>query len=165
MFGHVHPTPQFNVRSLSWWHLSVCVGCRPGCVVQRRAATSLVVSLATVACGVMAAPRFHRAMPWMCLERCGDDIQAELADITKYHASLTGVSYEAFDLGMHGDLIDNGFTKVCVCVLQACVARCGARGRDCVGWGGVGGGWVGGLCGGMGQRRQGVSSLVSTSDL
>ena len=64
---------------------------------------------------------FRRVMPWMCLERCGDDIPAELATVAKYKSVLTAVSYEAFDLGMHADLIDNGFTKV-GCIVSRCVS-------------------------------------------
>ena len=64
-----------------------------------------------VAHSVAASPRF-RAMPWMCLERCGDDIAADLKEMSDHRHELTAVSYEAFDLGDASTLIDNGFTNV-----------------------------------------------------
>ena len=71
------------------------------------------LALATAAA---AAPKYN-IMPWMCLERCGDNIPAELAEIKAHADVLTAVSYEAFDLGLAPDgktptIIDNNFTHV-----------------------------------------------------
>lgn len=52
------------------------------------------------------------AMPWMCLERCGESIESDFAQIKANRNSLTGVSPEAYDLGSSGNLIWNGFTRM-----------------------------------------------------
>jgi hypothetical protein len=59
----------------------------------------------------------YNVMPWMCLERCDDDIPANLAEIKAHASVLIATSYEAFDLGVAPDgktptLIDNNFTRV-----------------------------------------------------
>lgn len=46
----------------------------------------------------------------MCLERCNDDMSDGLAEISAHASLLTGVSYEAFDLGIGGTLVNNSFS-------------------------------------------------------
>jgi len=53
-----------------------------------------------------------RVMPWMCLERCGENIQADLAQIANNRTSFTAVSFEDYDLGPNSELIYNNFTSV-----------------------------------------------------
>jgi len=48
----------------------------------------------------------------MCLERCGEDIQSDLAQIANYSTILTAVSFEDYDLGENSTLIWNEFTYV-----------------------------------------------------
>jgi len=51
-------------------------------------------------------------MPWMCLERCGEDISPDLAELQANSASLTAVSFEDYDLGPNSAFIINNFTNV-----------------------------------------------------
>jgi len=54
-------------------------------------------------------------MPWMCLERCGDnseDIAAEIAQFQVNRSSFTDVSFELFNLGPNSTLIVNNLTRV-----------------------------------------------------
>jgi len=51
-------------------------------------------------------------MVWMCLERCGSNITADLAAIATHHQALTAVSYERFDLDLGGKIRNNNFTDV-----------------------------------------------------
>ncbi|KAL0212339.1 hypothetical protein RCL1_005965 [Eukaryota sp. TZLM3-RCL] len=51
-------------------------------------------------------------MPWMCLERCKEDIPADLKQIASLDDLLTDVSFEEFDLDWGARLKHNGFTKV-----------------------------------------------------
>jgi len=51
-------------------------------------------------------------MPWMCLERCGEKIDSDIAQIKANRNSLTGVSPEAYDLGTSGNLVWNNFTRI-----------------------------------------------------
>jgi hypothetical protein len=54
-------------------------------------------------------------MPWMCLERCGDnsaDITAEIAQFQVNRSSFTDVSFELFNLGPNSTLIVNNLTRV-----------------------------------------------------
>ena len=53
-----------------------------------------------------------RVMPWMCLERCGEAIPADLAQIDKNKALLSAVSFESHNLEANGELNDNHFTRV-----------------------------------------------------
>ena len=88
-------------------------------IVRRsvRFARMLKAALLLTLCGAtLAAPRYF-VMPWLCLERCGDDINAEMAEIEAHAKQLNAVSYEAFDLGLAADgvtptLINNNFTVV-----------------------------------------------------
>jgi len=54
-------------------------------------------------------------MPWMCLERCGDnsaDIAAQLDQFRVNRSSFTDVSFELWNLGANSTLITNNLTKV-----------------------------------------------------
>ena len=54
-----------------------------------------------------------RVVPWMCLERCGEDVNASLAQLaTLAGVAVTGVSYEAFQLGDNSSFADSGYSKV-----------------------------------------------------
>ena len=55
---------------------------------------------------------------WLCLERCGDSAAASLAEVEKHKDLLTGVSFESYDLGAEGTLVDNGFTDVAPALQQ-----------------------------------------------
>ena len=53
-------------------------------------------------------------MPWMCLERCGEDVSGDMAQIKELVAggAVNAVSYEAFDLDWNSTIIDNGYSRV-----------------------------------------------------
>jgi hypothetical protein len=70
----------------------------------------LVVLLAVVSIGAVEGKK--RIMPWMCLERCHEDIPKDLVQIEQLAATLTAVSFESHDLDLDGVLKDNKFTKV-----------------------------------------------------
>jgi len=56
-----------------------------------------------------------RVMPWMCLERCGDDstvIAQQMSSIHEHLHHLTGVSFELYNLGPNSQLVVNNFTSV-----------------------------------------------------
>ncbi len=61
---------------------------------------------------VVAEARQKSSLVWMCLERCNDNAADGLAQIAANRNLLTSVSYEAYDLGPGGTLVDNGFTDV-----------------------------------------------------
>lgn len=54
-------------------------------------------------------------MPWMCLERCGDNsttIQQQLQQIKDHRPHFSGVSFEKYNLGANCTLIINNLTDV-----------------------------------------------------
>jgi len=54
-------------------------------------------------------------MPWMCLERCGDNstmIEYELDQIATHLDVISGVSFEMFNLGPNSTLVMNNLTMV-----------------------------------------------------
>lgn len=54
-------------------------------------------------------------MPWMCLERCGDnstDIAQQLQQLRANVTDFTGVSFEIFNLGNNSALLPNNLTQV-----------------------------------------------------
>lgn len=64
----------------------------------------------------------------VCLERCGDNIANDLAELKAHAENLTAVSFEAYDLGSDGSLVNNHFTSsvslcVCVCVWSSIGAK------------------------------------------
>lgn len=55
------------------------------------------------------------AIPWLCLERCGDDagqIAAQLQQLRDHRADFTGASFELWNLGPNSTLIVNNLTRV-----------------------------------------------------
>jgi len=54
----------------------------------------------------------NNVMPWMCLERCQENITADLNQIKQHLSSFTAISFEDYDLGLNGTLISNNFTSV-----------------------------------------------------
>jgi len=59
--------------------------------------------------------RPRSVMPWMCLERCGGtprSIAANLADILENRDVVDAVSFEIFNLGPNGTLVENNLTNV-----------------------------------------------------
>jgi hypothetical protein len=57
----------------------------------------------------------HTVMPWMCLERCGDDsaaIAAEMNQFATNKTTLNVASFELFNLGPNSTLVVNNFTNV-----------------------------------------------------
>ena len=81
-----------------------------------RAVTPLLVAtLMTIAADAeVLNPRGNFSiMPWMCLERCGSnatEVQRQINTLAKYPTIINRVSYEWWDLGPSGTLINNGFT-------------------------------------------------------
>ncbi|KAH3757243.1 hypothetical protein Pelo_10973 [Pelomyxa schiedti] len=69
-----------------------------------------IVLLVAVAVSVTCAK--NAVMPWMCLERCGEDITSDMEQIFQYRDTLSAVSFEDWDLGYGGTLVNNGFTSV-----------------------------------------------------
>lgn len=59
---------------------------------------------------ISAAKPHSSRIVWMCLDRCNDSMEEGLKEISSHSSVLTGVSYEAFDLGLGGTLIDNHFS-------------------------------------------------------
>lgn len=54
-------------------------------------------------------------MPWMCLERCGDNSTAIIEQLDQYSVNrtkFTGVSYEDFNLAANSTLVKNNLTQV-----------------------------------------------------
>lgn len=71
--------------------------------------TCLVAVLAITA---NTAEGKRRVMPWMCLERCKENITNDLAQLHRIKGILSAVSFEAYDLDFGAVLKDNGFTRV-----------------------------------------------------
>jgi len=66
--------------------------------------------LFVVACVVLGG---RTVMPWMCLERCGEDINNDLHELVSLGPKvIPRVSIEAYDLDWAATLKDNGFSKV-----------------------------------------------------
>lgn len=77
----------------------------PGCCLPTSSSSSSSSS---------SAPPFF-LMPWMCLERCGDNstvIQYQLQQLTVNISKFTGVSFEDYNLGPNSTLIKNNLTQV-----------------------------------------------------
>eukprot|EP01114_Cavostelium_apophysatum_P018627 TRINITY_DN5809_c0_g2_i1.p1 TRINITY_DN5809_c0_g2~~TRINITY_DN5809_c0_g2_i1.p1 ORF type:complete len:288 (+),score=52.48 TRINITY_DN5809_c0_g2_i1:70-933(+) len=56
-----------------------------------------------------------RVMPWMCLEKCGQNIssiQSDLKELILYKESVTGVSFEAYELGPNAEFVVENITEV-----------------------------------------------------
>ena len=65
-----------------------------------------------VALTALPTQSFTFIQPWMGLERTGEDIGSDLAEIKAHSSVLTAVSYEAYNLGPSGSFVDNNFTNV-----------------------------------------------------
>ncbi len=129
------------------------VGQVEGFAIQRQLARLGVDSLAP------HAPSSPAPFPLVgAQERCGDDIPSEMKQVTLNKQHLSAVSYEAFDVGMSADLVDNGCVlagRLCgcapaaelsfiahhqgVCMKRArqcsrCIWRGGARACGCLAW-------------------------------
>eukprot|EP00769_Ergobibamus_cyprinoides_P004742 gnl/Ergobibamus_cyprinoides/929.p1 GENE.gnl/Ergobibamus_cyprinoides/929~~gnl/Ergobibamus_cyprinoides/929.p1 ORF type:complete len:266 (+),score=68.76 gnl/Ergobibamus_cyprinoides/929:37-834(+) len=70
---------------------------------------SSVISLVALAGRAVA---LKTIMPWMCLERCGENITADLAQIDAHRDAISIVSFEAYDVADDGSLKWNSFTDV-----------------------------------------------------
>lgn len=71
----------------------------------------LVLWLASLS--VAAAATAGTVMPWMCLERCSEDVAADLGQLLQLgKSSVPAVSFEAWDLYDGPSLKWNGFTDV-----------------------------------------------------
>lgn len=92
---------------------------------RRFTLTVALILLAAAAClcsvttddGASAShtPARKRVMPWMCLERCGDNstsITAQLHALAQHRELISGVSFELFNLGAEGTLVANNLTQV-----------------------------------------------------
>jgi len=67
--------------------------------------------ISTFACFTEAIKR--GVMPWMCLERCGEDIDSDLAEIIKLGPTVfPAVSIEAYDLDWGANIKDCGYSRV-----------------------------------------------------
>jgi len=66
---------------------------------------------ALIACFAEATKR--GVMPWMCLERCGEDIDTDLAEVIRRGPSVFPlVSIEAYDLDWGATIKDCGYSRV-----------------------------------------------------
>ena len=67
---------------------------------------------ATIALTATTAEAKRRVMPWMCLERCHENITNDLIQLHRIKDILSAVSFEAYDLDFGSVLKNNGFTPV-----------------------------------------------------
>jgi hypothetical protein len=51
-------------------------------------------------------------MPWMGLERTGEDITADLKQISEHKDIINKVAFECYNLGADADLVLNNLTQV-----------------------------------------------------
>jgi len=71
----------------------------------------LIAVLAVCVCLSQAKQRV--ACPWMCLERCGEDVETDLAEILRLGPSVFNyVSIEAYDLDWGASIKDCGYSRV-----------------------------------------------------
>jgi len=76
---------------------------------------SLIISPITSSITSLTSSSNFFLMPWMCLERCGDnstDIQYQIQQLTVNISKFTGVSFEDYNLGPNSTLIKNNLTQV-----------------------------------------------------
>lgn len=73
---------------------------------------TLVGIAVVVAMTATGAEGKRRVMPWMCLERCHENITRDLAQLHQIKDLLTAVSFEAYDLDFGAVLKDNKFSRV-----------------------------------------------------
>jgi len=71
----------------------------------------LIAVLVVCACVIEAKQRY--ACPWMCLERCGEDVETDLQAILNLGPSVYNyVSIEAYDLDWGATIKDCGYSRV-----------------------------------------------------
>jgi len=51
-------------------------------------------------------------MPWMCLDACGENVQADLQQINQYDNVLTAVAYESFTVSNNSEFISFNYSQV-----------------------------------------------------
>lgn len=83
-------------------------------VKKKREGMKAVVAAVLVLFGLCAVATAGRVvMPWMCLERCGENVQADLAQLVALGpAVVPWVSIEAYDLTTDAMIKDCGFSRV-----------------------------------------------------
>ena len=75
-------------------------------------ANKLVFAIVVVLVCISEAKQRY-ACPWMCLERCGEDVQTDLAEILRLGPSVYNfVSIEAYDLNWGATIKDCGYSRV-----------------------------------------------------
>jgi len=77
-------------------------------------ANKIALGLAVIAlCLCLTEASKRGVMPWMCLERCGENIQSDLKEILRLGPSVfPSVSIEAFDLTWGAAIKDCGYSRV-----------------------------------------------------
>lgn len=83
---------------------------------------ALAICLALGAASALPTPL---VMPWLCLERCGDDsanISAELAAIAAHPSIINWASFEDFNLAADSALVKNNLSQVAAPLRAAGVA-------------------------------------------
>jgi len=82
-------------------------------VLVTMADNKLVIGLAVFALCACFAESKRIAMPWMCLERCGEDIDTDLAELLNLGPSVFPVvSIEGYDLDWGASITDCGYSRV-----------------------------------------------------
>jgi len=75
----------------------------------------LLFLLLSTTSGDATSPLNKTILPWMCLERCGEDISSDFNQIITHAFDLGAVSFEAYDLadpGSSAPIVWNNFTDV-----------------------------------------------------
>jgi len=76
-------------------------------------ANRIIVGLAVLALCMCFTDAKRVVMPWMCLERCGENVESDLEGILNLGPSVFPVvSIEAFDLTWGATLVDCGYSRV-----------------------------------------------------
>jgi hypothetical protein len=77
--------------------------------------STLLVLAGLSGVSAMSSVGSHFIMPWICLERCGDnstDIAAQLHQFAVNGSVLNAASFEDYNLGANSQLIKNNLTQV-----------------------------------------------------
>jgi len=74
----------------------------------------VIIGIAVLAvCVCLTEAKQRYACPWMCLERCGEDVQTDLAEILRLGPSVYNyVSIEAYDLSWGATIVDCNYSRV-----------------------------------------------------
>lgn len=105
---HVHTSNQRSCGPLKRHTLTVC-SYRVPMTTYRGAVAVMAVCCAALVCPALAG---GRVMPWLCLERCDDNITNDLAQLSEHYQALSAVSFESYDVAADGGLLDDHFTVV-----------------------------------------------------